>query len=102
MLHLPIGFTQEAQGRPVAWPLLVYMHGTGGGTFFAHSKKSLQSEGLQFAARNFVVASPVCEWTWQQSPSPWVEDLVRTLRAAEWVDHQRVYLTGCSMGGMGA
>ena len=24
-----------------------------------------------------------------------------TQRAAEWIDHRRIYLTGCSMGGMG-
>lgn len=88
--------------RPPTWPLLVYMHGTGGGTLFSHSKKSLRSEGLQFAAHNFVVVSPECEWSWRGSPGSWVTELVRTLRAAEWIDRSRVYLTGCSMGGMGA
>ena len=84
------------------WPLLVYMHGTGGGTFFTHSKKSLKTPGMQFAAKTFVVVTPRCEWTWRDKPGQWVLELVQALRALEWLDHKRVYLTGCSMGGMSA
>jgi len=95
-LHLPVGFYQR-----VKWPLLVYLHGTGGGTLFTYSKKSLKSEGLQFAARTFVVVSPACEWNWKGSPHVWVIELIRALLAAAWVDARCVYLCGWSMGGMG-
>jgi len=100
-LHLPMGFDLTTLPTPKAWPLLVYLHGTGGGSFFTYSKVSLNTVGLQFAAANFIVVSPKCEWDWRASPSRWCLELIKTLRAAEWVDHQRVYLTGCSMGGMG-
>ena len=45
--------------------------------------------------------SPQCDWDWKSSPKPWVNELVAALRAASFVDHKCVYLTGCSMGGMG-
>lgn len=103
-LYLPTAFWEslkEVSDGP-DWPLLVYMHGRGGGSFFDHSKKSWRTEGLQFAFEHFVVVSPVCMWDWKDSPQSWVLELVRQLRAASWLDHRRVYLTGCSMGGMGA
>ena len=56
--------------------------------------------GLSYAARRFVIVSPVCEWKWRETPASWVNDLVRCLRCASWIDHDRVYLTGYSMGGM--
>jgi len=83
------------------WPLLVWLHGAGGNTFFTQTKKSLQTQGLQFAADHFIVVSPHCRWTWKQSPGQWVLELVQSLRLASWVDESRIYLSGCSMGGMG-
>jgi len=108
-LHLPLGFShwlkasrpQPPGERPRPWPALLYLHGTGGSSFFTHSKKTLRSVGLQHAADKFVVVSPQCDWTWKDMPSPWVLELIRCLRAADWIDHRRVYLSGCSMGGMG-
>jgi len=105
-LHLPIDFDKRSVGgvyglEPKSWPLLVYMHGTGGGSFFTYSKKSLRTPGMQFAAHEFVVISPSCEWTWRGSPSYWFIELIHAMLPAEWIDHRRVYLTGCSMGGMG-
>jgi len=102
-LHLPLNFElQFSHGQEAtAWPLLVYMHGAGGGTFFTHSKKSLKFTGMQYAARTFVVVTPRCEWTWKGSPSEWVIELIGAWRALEWIDYRRLYLTGCSMGGMG-
>ena len=106
-LHLPLGFHSEltrlpsgAQEEPKRWPLIVYMHGTGGCTFFTHSKKSITSVGMQYAARNFVVMTPKCEWRWKESPGEWVLDLVQALRSLVWIDYRRIYLTGYSMGGM--
>lgn len=87
-----------------SWPLVVHLHGHGGGSLFNALKKTIKSEGLQFAASRFTVVSPVCTWKWSDTPLEpklWVVELVRHLRAASWVDTSRVYLTGCSMGGMG-
>mmetsp|Transcript_111001 Transcript_111001/g.358317 ORF Transcript_111001/g.358317 Transcript_111001/m.358317 type:complete len:583 (-) Transcript_111001:104-1852(-) len=105
-LHLPLSFAaaqKEAKGsrdRAPCWPMLVYLHGAGGSSFFTHSRKTLRSNGLQHAAGKFVVVSPQCDWTWKDTPKPWVTELVLALRAGDWVDPNRIYLTGCSMGGM--
>jgi predicted peptidase len=105
MLHLPLGFDSAQpplDGQEATrWPVLIYLHGAGGGTFFTHSKKSLKSVGMQFAARTFVVMTPRCEWSWQETPSEWVVELIQAFRAHDWIDYRRMYLTGCSMGGMG-
>jgi len=107
-IHLPLTFQkrqqaaqQELKALPT-WPLLVYLHGTGGTSFFTHSKKTLRSDGLSFAAENFVVLSPHCDWNWRERPKAWVNELIESLIAATFIDHTRVYLTGSSMGGMGA
>ena len=76
------------------------MHGSGGSTFFNHTKKSIRSAGMQYAARNFVVITPKCEWNWKESPGEWVLDLVQALRPLVWIDYRKIYLTGYSMGGM--
>mmetsp|Transcript_28894 Transcript_28894/g.76348 ORF Transcript_28894/g.76348 Transcript_28894/m.76348 type:complete len:582 (+) Transcript_28894:109-1854(+) len=104
-LSLPLSFAtyqQEAtsENEVSAWPMIVYLHGTGGSGFFCHSRKSLKSVGLQYAASKFVVVSPHCEWNWRETPLPWVTEMVKELRAAAWCDVNRIYLTGCSMGGM--
>merc|ERR1719265_3124156 len=57
--------------------------------------------GLRFAAAEFVVIAPECAWSWTQVPHGWVSELVETFRACQWIDSNRIYLTGCSMGGMG-
>ncbi len=117
-VHLPLGFPRRMQSEKVdaesperrspsvgsgpifKWPVLVYLHGTGGTSFLTHSKKAIRSDGVLFAARNFVIVSPHCDWNWKEQPKQWVIELVLELRAAEWVDHRRIYVTGCSMGGM--
>ena len=76
------------------------MHGAGGGTLFTHSKKSLRTPGMHFAAENFVVLTPRCDWTWKESPKEWPIELIEAVRALEWIDYRRIYLTGLSMGGM--
>lgn len=112
-LHLPVGFSKAWKEKesetqhsaspspPKPWPLLLFLHGTGGSSFLTHRKKRLHSVGLEHAASNFIIVSPKCEWTWKQTPSVWVQQLVRALRAASYVDPERIYVSGCSMGGMG-
>lgn len=104
-LHLPLGFGASVGNAQLKdaqqWPVLLYLHGTGGSSFFLHSKRTIRSNGLQYAAGKFVVVSPHCDWTWREAPRPWVIELMAALRAASWVDSRRIYLTGCSMGGMG-
>merc|ERR1712000_171134 len=60
-LHLPIDFDHVKSARHLSgmkpWPLLLYLHGSGGGSFFTHGKKQIKSVGLQFAAENFVIVS---------------------------------------------
>jgi len=104
MLHLPLDFAdlqKKARRAIIAWPLLVYLHGAGSTSFLQNSKKSLRSKGLQYAAGKFILVSPICDWKWKGSPKPWLSELVEALRAALWVDDQRIYITGFSMGGMG-
>eukprot|EP00928_Gymnodinium_smaydae_P045480 TRINITY_DN30312_c0_g1_i1.p1 TRINITY_DN30312_c0_g1~~TRINITY_DN30312_c0_g1_i1.p1 ORF type:complete len:657 (-),score=119.24 TRINITY_DN30312_c0_g1_i1:111-2081(-) len=83
-----------------SWPLLVYMHGSGGGSLIDRSKNNRRAVGLNWATERFVVVSPKCQWKWKEEPNQWVLELVRHLRAFDFIDPNRVYLTGCSMGGM--
>lgn len=72
MLHLPSSFLQWLQMAPEErspWPLLIFMHGTGGCCgFFAKSKKALRSVSANYAADKFVIVSPVCNWSWKELP----------------------------------
>lgn len=103
-LHLPLDLEHLLDCRQASdvksWPLLLYLHGSGGGSFFTHGKKHINSVGLHFVAERFVVLSPICNWNWKEEPKPWVMELLNSFRAAHWVDNDRIYLTGCSMGGM--
>ena len=102
-LHFPMGQeTGQASnaGECPAWPLILYFHGAGSASLYSNSKKSLRSPGLECAAAHFVVVSPMCDWNWREQPSNWVNELVHALRAADWIDPNRIYATGFSMGGV--
>lgn len=101
-LQAALSARRDGATEPLSkWPLLMYMHGAGGGAFFADGIKQIHTAGMRFAAEEFIVVSPHCHWRWKEQPKPWVTELVLALRAASWVDPSRIYLTGCSMGGMG-
>lgn len=103
-VHLPFGWDAWMARRDRSpWPLLIHLHGHGCNASLLHAtKKSVKSPGINFAAEHFVVVSPSCEWDWRHDPHGWVVELVESLRACQWIDADRVYLAGCSMGGMGA
>jgi len=105
-VHFPFKFQMaesKLQVNQVAkWPLMIYLHGSGGGTFMSFAKRNEhRNEGCRFAAEHFIIVSPSCKWGWKNPPLPWVLTLVRELCKLPYVDSSRVYLTGVSMGGMG-
>jgi predicted esterase len=104
-LQLPLGFKKHLRNKgqgQAQWPLILYMHGSGKTTFYmSQTKKAVHSPGMEYAAERFIVVSPHCDWDWKARPSDWVKHLLRHLRATTWVDPRRIYITGCSMGGMG-
>jgi predicted peptidase len=68
----------------------------------------LLREGLPpFAAQHpdfpFIVIAPQCPWnTWWPELADWLDELLRRCGSTLPIDHQRLYLTGLSMGGFGS
>lgn len=103
MIHFPWGFNDASRnwGEVLRWPLLVFLHGSGGGSFMTCYRKKQPNPGIEYALRHFVIVSPICRWKWKNPADPWVLELVEELAGAHWVDPTRIYLSGISMGGMG-
>lgn len=100
-VRLPAGYDADPVRR---WPVLFYLHGSGGGDP-QNWDKVKESDGPQGAASRdperfpFVVVS-------LRSPGGWyppaVKDVMDEVEAKYHIDPAREYLTGFSMGGMGA
>lgn len=120
LLHLPTGYDRSADR---AWPLLVFLHGSGerGADPWLVAKhgppKLLRSdspapenetpaaaarrtEAMRQLATQFIVVSPQCPaGTWWEDDA--VLALVDEIAAQQKVDTRRIYLTGLSLGGFG-
>lgn len=119
LLSLPTGY-EASPGR--AWPLLVFLHGSGergtnpwlvakhGPPKLLHGQPAPAGESPEARARreaaarsladNFIVVSPQCP------PNVWWDDdavgaLLDEIAARHRVDSRRIYLTGLSLGGFG-
>jgi len=98
LLYLPEGY----KTLPKSWPLVLFLHGSGErGT----DLKTLERQGLPKLAteRSFpfiLVAPQIPEGkVWMAEPLTYLLD---QLESTMWVDSNRLYLTGISMGAFGA
>jgi len=101
LVHFPEGCTVDVlKNEKAYWPLLIFFHGKGGGSYFESTTKKTQNEpGLLMTAEKMVVLSPRCKWTWQDDPERWVEDLITSFVGLPGIDRRKVYISGYSMGG---
>jgi predicted peptidase len=99
LLSLPEGYAQDANQR---WPMILFLHGSGErGNDLNQLKKNgppmLIAQGQKIPA---IVVAPQCkpEQIWNPHGVKALADEIQKLYR---VDHDRVYLTGLSMGGYG-
>ena len=99
LLYLPGDYDQA---KDTAWPLVLFLHGSGErgddvDRVKIHGPPKLVASGKQFP---FVLCSPQCP-----ANSRWnadeLDQLVDTLASTYRIDRQRLYVTGLSMGGSG-
>jgi predicted peptidase len=101
-LHVP----ELAQRSPQEkWPAILFLHGLGES---GDEPSAVLREGLPpFVAQHpdfpFIVIAPQCPWnTWWPELSDGLDELLRRCGSTLPIDHQRLYLTGLSMGGFGS
>ncbi len=99
LLSLPDGYADDANRQ---WPLLVFLHGAGErGTDLnvlkKHGPPRLIAQGQDLG---LIVVSPQCadEELWDPLA---IKALTDDIAASHQVDHNRIYLSGLSMGGFG-
>lgn len=107
-LHLPpyryLIYTPASYNRGTEkWPLIVFLHGVGerGEDLNIVKTQGLPKYLLGKRDFHFIVASPQCPQLERWNPweiNAMIDEVVRKYR----VDQDRIYLTGLSMGGMGA
>ena len=95
-VHLPKNYGQDKNKR---WPVLFYLHGSGGGVKI----EDVQNGAIQKPARDwadfpFIAVSLRSPGGWHP---PAVKDVIDEVTAKYQTDTSRYYLTGFSMGGMG-
>ncbi|PSB25108.1 dienelactone hydrolase family protein [Stenomitos frigidus] len=98
-VKLPQGYETDALQR---WPVIYYLHGSGGGDRDAWSGTK-ENDGPQYFARTknnfpFIVVSLRSPGGWHP---PAVKDVMDEVERRYRIDPTRVYLTGFSMGGVG-
>jgi len=102
LLALPEGYQAGEVDGTKAWPLVVFLHGSGErGTdrelLKKHGPSKLLAEGQKFPA---IMASLQCEAGQIWNPHG-VKAVVDHLIQTQRVDEKRIYLTGLSLGGFG-
>ena len=107
LIWLPEGYGQDPDE---VWPLILFLHGAGGGE---NDSKFVMSYGLpevlysgdQPEGFSFIVVSPQAyrdvPW-WEGDTLAIVNALLDEVMATYQVDPGRIYLTGLSMGGYGS
>ena len=102
LLYLPKGYGEDKDKR---WPLILFLHGAGerGSNLDAvktHGPPKLVEQGKDFP---FVIVSPQCpSETWWTERLDALTAMLDDVESKYAVDHNRVYLTGLSMGGFGS
>jgi predicted esterase len=99
LTHLPDGYDKDQR----AWPLIVFLHGSGER---GNDLSLLKNEGpLGYINAGhpllFIVVNPLCPEDEHWNPDR-LARLLDQVKAANRVDPKRIYITGLSMGGFGA
>ncbi len=97
LLYLPADYGKDNR----AWPLLLFLHGSGERGKNLNLVKHHGPPKLLDAGWNppFIVVSPQCPRIEEEWPTDMLNSLLDTLIQKYRVDTSRVYLTGLSMGG---
>ena len=96
LLYLPAEYSESQK-----WPLVVFLHGGGaiGDNLLYVRAEGPLSEIERGRGFPFILLSPQCPVMWWNAEM--VVELIDHVASTLPVDRDRVYLTGCSMGGYG-
>jgi len=103
LLYLPTGYEESTQ----RWPLMLFLHGAGErGDDLEKVKthgppKLIAREGKEFP---FLIVSPQCPqdgWWSDEAQIEMLDALLDHILSRYRIDHNRIYVTGLSMGGFG-